>query len=202
MRYGMVIDLKRCIGCYGCHLVCKAENATPPGVFWARVLKREYGRYPNVRRLSVPLLCMQCQEPECEKVCPTGATQKRADGIVTVDASKCVGCRYCMMACPYNARYYHAKERYYFPETGGPTPFEAIGYQKHPPGTVSKCNFCLPRVGAGLEPACVANCMTKARYFGDLDDPYSEVSRLIRDKGGYQLQPELGTDPSVYYLPP
>lgn len=201
MRYGMVIDLKRCIGCYGCQVICKAENATPPGVLWARVVKRESGKYPNVRRVNLPLLCMHCKEPECLKACPTGATEQREDGIVFVDNTKCVGCRYCMNACPYTARYFHAKERYYFGEQG-PTPYEEWGYQKHPTGVVSKCDFCRHRVDEGLEPACVANCMCKARTFGDLDDPYSEVSRLIKEKGGRPLYPELGTEPSVYYLQP
>ncbi|MBI2954525.1 MAG: 4Fe-4S dicluster domain-containing protein [Chloroflexi bacterium] len=200
MRYGMVIDLKRCIGCYGCQAVCKVENATPPGVFWARVMKREFGKYPNVRRVNLPLLCMHCREPECVKACPSGATVQREDGIVYVDETKCVGCRYCLMACPYGSRFFHAKERYYF-EGYGATPFEEWGYRRHPTGVVSKCDFCRHRVDQGLEPACVANCMTKARHFGDLDDPQSEVSRLIRDRGGSQLYPELGTDPSVYYLP-
>ncbi len=200
MRYGMVIDLKRCIGCYGCQVMCKAENATPPGVLWARVIKREYGKFPNVRRVNLPLLCMHCREPECLKACPAGATIQREDGIIYGDGDKCVGCRYCMMACPYAARYYHGKERYYFGDQG-PTPVEEWGYRRHPVGVVSKCDFCRHRLEKGLEPACVANCMVKGRYFGDLDDPSSEVSRLIRERGGYQLHPELGTDPSVYYLP-
>jgi len=200
MRYGMVIDLKRCIGCTGCALVCKAENATPPGVLWLRVLKREVGKYPQVRRFAIPLQCNHCAEPPCLDVCPTGATFKRANGIVDIDPDKCVGCRYCMMACPYQARFFHARERTYFAE--GPTPFEQVGYRRHQVGVVSKCNFCLPRVERGLEPACVANCMTRARTFGDLDDPASEVSKLLRDRGGTQLYPELGTDPSIYYLPP
>ncbi|HEC61265.1 MAG: 4Fe-4S dicluster domain-containing protein [Thermodesulfobacteriota bacterium] len=201
MRYGMVIDLKKCIGCYGCQISCKAENATPPGVLWARVMKREFGKYPNTRRLSLPLLCMHCQDPACETVCPTKATTKGDSGIVTVDQDKCVGCRYCMMVCPYQARYHHAKEREYFPGQGL-TPFEEMGYKQHKPGLVSKCNFCQSRLEQGLEPSCVVTCMCKARYFGDLDDPESEVSRLIRDRAGYQLHPELGTDPSVYYLAP
>ncbi len=201
MRYGMVIDLKRCIGCYGCQLICKAENATPPGVVWGRVVKRESGTFPNVKRVNLPLLCMHCKEPECEKACPTGATTKREDGIVCVDQTKCVGCRYCMMACPYGARFYHGQERYYF-GSQGPTPFEEWGYQRHQIRTVSKCEFCRVRLAQGLEPACVANCMAKARTFGDLDDPYSEVSRLIGERGGKQLLAELGTDPSVFYLDP
>ena len=200
VRYCVVIDLKRCIGCYGCLVACKAENFTPPGVFWARVLKREDGKYPSVRRLSLPLLCMHCAEPACVDVCPTGASTQREDGIVFIDAEKCFGCRYCMMACPYGSRFFHYRERPYFP--AGFTPYEEIGRKKHPTGVVEKCNLCLERIEKNLEPACVANCMTKARYFGDLEDPGSEVSRQIRQRHGFQLRPEAGTDPSVYYLSP
>ena len=200
MRYGMVIDLKKCIGCYGCAVACKAENATPPGVLWCRVVKHESGTYPQVRRLSLPLQCMHCADPECLKVCPTGATFKHPDGIVDIDHDKCVGCRYCMLACPYQARTFIDTIRSYFAE--GLTPYETQGYARHQPGTVSKCDFCRHRLLEGLEPACVANCMARARIFGDLDDPKSELSRTIRDRGGTQLYPELGTDPSIFYLPP
>ena len=201
MRYGMVIDLKKCIGCYGCQIFCKAENATPPGILWARVLFYESGCYPDVKKMHIPLLCMQCGEPPCVDVCPTGASTRRPDGIVTIDNTKCMGCESCVIACPYGARSLHPKEREYFPGQGF-TPYERVGYQKHPPGVVEKCDFCLSRTQQGLEPACVANCMAKARYFGDLDDPDSEVSQLIRNWGGSQMYPELGTDPAVYYLPP
>jgi molybdopterin-containing oxidoreductase family iron-sulfur binding subunit len=105
-----------------------------------------------------------------------------------------------MMACPYDQRFFYAAERAYFQE--GPTPFEQAGYRRHQEGVVSKCNFCLPRLEKGLDPACVANCMARARTFGDLDDPNNEVSKLICNRGGYQLYPELGTNPSIYYLPP
>jgi molybdopterin-containing oxidoreductase family iron-sulfur binding subunit len=201
MRYGMVIDLKRCIGCYGCQIFCKSENATPPGILWSRVLFYESGHYPNVKKVHIPLLCMHCADPPCEKVCPTGATSRRPDGIVTVDSTKCMGCMSCVIACPYRARSLHAKETEYFPGQGL-TPYEKVGYQKHPTGVVEKCDFCLPRLEKGLEPACVVGCMAKARYFGDLDDRHSEVSQLIRNRRGLQIYPELGTDPSVYYLPP
>ncbi|MBI4589280.1 MAG: 4Fe-4S dicluster domain-containing protein [Candidatus Rokubacteria bacterium] len=196
----MVIDLKRCVGCYGCVIACKAEHVTRPGVMWARVLKAESGTYPAVRRLSLPLLCMQCRDPACLPVCPTGATVQREDGVVVIDRELCIGCRYCMQACPYGARYFNDGADTYFP--GLPTPYEQSGDDRHPSGVVEKCDFCLARVERGLEPACVANCMTKARVFGDLDDPESDISRLIRRKAGFQLNPEFGTDPCVYYLPP
>ncbi len=152
------------------------------------------------------MLCMHCEEPACESVCPSGATVKEEDGTVTVDGEKCIGCRYCMVACPYGARYFNEREQNYYGNYR--TPYEEMGADtlegresEHSTGRVEKCNLCIQRREQGLEPACVANCMTRARYFGDLDDPYSEVSRLIREKGGFQLNPELGTEPSVYYLP-
>ncbi len=200
MRYGMVIDLKRCIGCYGCVAACRAEKATSKGIQFARVQKLEWGKYPSVKRVSLPLLCMHCKEPPCLDVCPTGATKKRDDGIVWIDKDLCIGCRYCMQACPYAARSFHDEEVNYFGEHK--TPFEEAGSPKHRLNTVEKCDFCLERVDRGLEPACVANCITKARIFGDLDDPESEPSRLIRDRGGAPLNPENGTEPSVFYLPP
>ncbi|MBI2988024.1 MAG: 4Fe-4S dicluster domain-containing protein [Deltaproteobacteria bacterium] len=197
----MVIDLKRCIGCYGCQLSCKAEHGTPPGVFFARLLKQEEGHYPTVRQLFLPVLCFHCDDPPCVEVCPTEASFKWPDGIVDIDSEKCVGCRACMMACPYIQRYFYDEERYYFSGNGA-TPYERVRSQRHETGVVMKCNFCRDRVMAGKEPACVANCPTVARYFGDLDNPTSEVSRLIKERGGYTLHPEIGTGPAVYYLPP
>jgi molybdopterin-containing oxidoreductase family iron-sulfur binding subunit len=197
----MVIDLKRCIGCYGCQLSCKAEHGTPPGVFFARLLKQEEGHYPTVRQLFLPVLCFHCDEPACVEVCPTGASSKAEDGIVDIDPDECVGCRACMMACPYNQRYFYDEKRHYFSGNGA-TPYEQARSERHPTGVVMKCNFCRPRIAAGKEPACVANCPAVARYFGDLDDPTSTVSRLIKERGGYALHPELGAGPAVYYLPP
>ncbi len=198
MRLGMVIDLKRCIGCYGCQLACKTEHGTRPGTTYARLLKVESGTYPNVQRTTLPLLCMHCADPPCVDVCPTGASQKRDDGIVFIDTEMCVGCRACMMACPYGARYYQDEAHAYF--EGELTPYEEARYEDHIEGVVEKCDFCRHRLEQGREPACVANCMAKARIFGDLDDPESEVSRLIRGEDGFQLNPELGTNPSVFYL--
>jgi len=133
MRLGMVIDLKRCIGCFACQVACKAEHVTRPGTLWLRVVKREYGAFPDVRRVSLPLLCMHCRKAPCLEVCPTGATRKRADGIVTIDAAKCVGCRYCMMVCPYGSRHYQDDASTYFPGQG-PNPYEAVAYAQRPRG--------------------------------------------------------------------
>jgi len=196
----MVIDLKKCIGCYTCQIACKIEHRFPPRVFGARVMLMEFGKYPNVRRLAQPLLCMHCKNPECLRVCPTGATQQRPDGIVWVDPAKCFGCRYCIMACPYGSRYFCEELGSYFDI---PIDWERQGYKEfsHDVGITMKCDFCKHLVDKGKNPICVDVCPTNARYFGDLDDPMSEVSRLIATRKGYQLRPELGTDPSVYYLP-
>jgi len=199
MRYGMVIDIKRCIGCYACQMVCKAEHNTPPSVFWGRVLIKEEGRYPSVRTTFLPVLCYHCQEPPCRDVCPTGATTKQGDGLVLVDYDLCVGCRACMMACPYQNRYYWDKSPdTYFTEGG--SPYELTVPREFQKAVVQKCDFCRERLERGLEPACVVTCPAEARTFGDLDDPNSEVSRLIKERRGFQIQPDLGTDPSVYYI--
>jgi phenylacetyl-CoA:acceptor oxidoreductase 27-kDa subunit len=214
VSWGMVIDLKRCIGCYSCAVACKQEHFLPPGVFWNRLLIGESGKYPSVSKQIYPVSCNHCKEAICVKVCPTRATTRRPDGIVVVDADKCVGCRYCVVACPYQQRTYLADDKAeYFPGQG-PTELEIIGRRLYPlqARTTLKCNFCHERIDSGLKaglkpgvdreatPACVITCPTKARVFGDLDDPESEVSFLIKQKNGYQLHPEYGTQPSVFYI--
>jgi len=202
----MVIDLKRCTGCFACVMACKVEHQTPPRVFWAKVLRSERGKYPVVTRQPIPVLCMHCKEPECEKVCPTGATKKREDGIVIVDNKICVGCRYCVVACPYGARYFVPKWTDYFTGKDQPSSKYAEYARKkwlaeNDKGVVTKCTFCVERVEKGRKPACVDACPAEARTFGDLDDPNSEVSQLIKRRKGFRLQEEQGTEPAVYYLP-
>lgn len=217
-RYGMVIDLLRCIGCHACTVACKAENFIPPGIFWNRVMDMELGKYPQVKRVLIPRLCMHCKEPSCVFVCPTNASYKRPDGIVMVDQDKCIGCKLCITACPYDARTINWERRFYFPQMA--TPYERFSDalrapdQRHSLGVTEKCTFCVHRIDRGLAlglnpgvdraatPTCVNVCVTSARYFGDLDDPSSQVSQLIAERTGYTISPELGTQPSVFYLPP
>jgi len=206
MRYGFVIDLKRCYGCYSCTVACKATNHTPKNIDFAKCIQGETGIYPSALRQMLPTLCMQCSEPECLKVCPTGATLQDEHGVVTVDKDICMGCGYCMMACPYGQRHKVQLWETYFPD-GPPEldPYQAYAKEKwevkNGYGIAAKCDFCQDRVNDGKQPACVEACPAKARYFGDLDDPESEISILIRRERGFQLNPEFGTDPSVYYLP-
>jgi molybdopterin-containing oxidoreductase family iron-sulfur binding subunit len=187
-------------------MACKTANHTPPGVFWARVLTGEVGSFPNAVRQALPVLCMHCDEPSCLEVCPTGATQMTDDGIVIVEKDQCMGCEYCIMACPYGARYSVKKWESYFPDGLPLSPLEEFQKkaweEKSGCGVATKCDFCRDRISEGRDPACVEVCPAKARIFGDLDDPNSEVSILIRTHRGEVLNPELGNKPKVYYLLP
>lgn len=197
-RLGMVIDLVRCIGCDACTVACQTENATPAGIHYAPVFRKEVGRYPQAKVIFLPTLCMHCSDPPCMKACPTKAITKREkDGIVLVDPHKCCGSRACVVACPYGAlHFYDGKATMY----GSPTPPDERALEKYQPGTVQKCTFCVHRVDRGEQPACVVTCPTNCRIFGDLDHPESEVSTLLRERNGTQPRPEAGTNPNVYYL--
>lgn len=200
-RWGMVIDLRVCVGCHSCTVACKSSNGTPPDIYFARVHEREVGEYPNARREFLPVLCNHCEEAPCVPVCPTGASYQRADGIVAVNNEVCIGCRSCATACPYEQRHYieHGllAEGYF---KGDITEYEKVKYTRWKEGTVSKCDFCMDRVDQGLLPACVTTCPAEARHFGDLSDPDSNVSRLMREHETFTLLPDAGTKPCVRYI--
>ena len=202
-KYGIAINLDRCIGCHTCSNACRLQNGLPQGIAWNRVLTEgcdvidgAQGVYPNVTRTYIPIACQHCENPACMKVCPTGATYKDEKGRVEIDYEKCIGCRMCMAACPYNARSFNWEE-----------PVRAVDFvygDKEVPvrekGVAEKCTMCKERTDRGEEPACVRACPTIARIFGDLDDPNSEVSKAIATRHGYQLLEEQGTRPQVYYF--
>lgn len=203
-RLCMIIDTKRCIGCETCCMACKFENNLPNGTWWNCAMTRggehmdtPAGTFPNLTMDFLTVSCQHCDDPACAKACPTGATHKREDGLVAQDYDKCIGCRNCMIACPYTGvRTFNWEE----PEFAVSHAVGGKGIQKHRRGVVEKCTFCYQRVDAGRLPACVANCPARARYFGDLNDPTSEVSKILRTRKYYQLLPEEGTHPSLYYL--
>jgi len=204
-RLGMVVDLNRCTGCWTCAVACKAENNVGAGLFWLRILTIggshqidvPAGTYPDVAMAYQPTGCFHCDNAPCVKACPVGATFRRDDGIVLVDYDKCIGCRYCMIACPYNNRVFNWQS----PVQDPPASVVSVGTQPaRPKGVVEKCTFCAHRVDAGLEPRCVVACPAGARFFGDLADPASEVATLVRTKPTYRVFEEKGTEPSVYYI--
>lgn len=215
MRWGMVINLAKCTRCHACVAACRIEHFLPMRVTWPRLIAYETDAGKNVEVSTYPVRCNQCKDAPCVKVCPTGATQQREDGIVWIDQNKCAGCRYCVLACPYQNRTFVGKDR----DPGQFPGYARTGFEKagkkiypHQVGTTEKCNFCMERIDAGIQrglkpgkdrdatPACVNTCQARALTFGDLDDPESEVSTLIREKNGFQLHPEYGSDPSVYYI--
>ena len=202
MRYGMVIDLRRCVGCNACTVACKTSNGTPPGVFYSHVSIEEKGVYPNAQAHYTPVLCGHCESPACVSVCPTSASYKGEDGIVGIDHDKCIGCRYCITACPYDVRTFLATEiKGYFPDKGL-TEQEVKMYANFESGKVYKCDLCKAKSLTDSEegPACVQTCPGAARIIGDLDDPQSAVSKLIATEQTRQLGAEYGTDPKVFYI--
>lgn len=176
-RYAMVIDLRKCIGCGACTVACKVENQVPDGLYRTWVKEMEVGLFPDVKRVKLPRMCNHCEEAPCVKVCPVQATWQAEDGTVLIDYDRCIGCKYCMAACPYEARYVNPVTQ-----------------------TADKCTFCYHRVEEGLEPACVATCVGGARVFGDLNDPKSLVHQLVATYNTQVLKAEMGTKPQVYYI--
>ncbi len=179
-RYAIVLDTRRCIDCKACTVACKAENHVPLGRENHRNWVTEEalrGQYPNLGQSFTPGQCMHCANAPCKKVCPTSATGRSPEGIITVDDKRCIGCKYCMTACPYDARYYNEE-------------IEAV----------DKCTFCQHRILAGRVPACVDTCPTKVRVFGDINDPSSEVAKLLAKYPHRVIKEGLGTKPHLFYL--
>lgn len=211
-RWGMVIDLRRCVGCHACTISCVAENKLPPGVVYRPVLDQEIGTYPNVTRRFMPRPCMQCEEPPCVLVCPVNATWQRPDGIIAIDYEQCIGCRYCVTACPYSARTFDVGYTY-TAETPQQEVYELLpnfeygeahsrkpGTEESPIGNVRKCHFCVHRLEQGQLPMCVTTCIGIANYMGDLNDPESLVAAMAAQPNVVVLKEELGTKPKVFYL--
>ena len=208
-RWTMIADLRRCVGCQTCTASCRHANATPPGVQWRRVLDMEFGEYPDVQRAFVPVGCQHCEDPPCMTVCPTTATKQRPDGIVTIDYELCIGCSYCAVACPYQARYKVDVAHYAYGEASAS---EAQRHDKARLGVATKCTFCVDRIDAGLAkgllpgvdpeatPACVNACISEALSFGDGDDAQSNVSRLLAENQHFRMHEELGTKPGFFYV--
>jgi len=179
-QFAIVTDLDRCTGCHACTVACAQENRLKPAVFWTRV--REIGpdgHFPELQMYFLPLACQHCGDPVCVKVCPTGASHKRSDGVVLIDREKCIGCRRCQQACPYKIQYFDSEAK-----------------------KMEKCTLCAHLVDRGDTPACVKTCTTGARVFGDISDRTSPVSKLLKVAGAdaYRVFPQAGTNPSARYI--
>lgn len=176
MRYAMAIDTKKCVGCADCVVACQTENDVPVGHCRDWIVEQNRGTYPQLELEYRSERCNHCDNPPCVRCCPTGASHVVEGGVVLVTPDVCIGCGACIASCPYDARY------------------------PHPDGHVDKCTFCIHRLRKGQKPACVEVCPTNCMYFGDLDDPNSEVARKLSERSHKVLVPEAGTAPQVYYL--
>ncbi len=237
-RWAMVIDLDKCVACQGCSIACRQENNTPAvapeqaklgrAIRWNDVYPfpindpEASGEYPNVTTRYTTRPCMHCENPPCIKVCPVQATYRDEEGLVRQDYNRCIGCRFCTVACPYGVRYFNWEKPDWSPELArhiNPDRVSVNGSLEGPPvrpkGVVEKCTFCIHRLqkarakaeAEGREfraedyrPACVETCTGSARFFGDLDDPNSSVSRLAQDARAFRLLEDVGTHPKVIYL--
>ncbi len=222
-RWGMVIDTRKCVGCHSCTVGCVLENKLPPGVVYRPVIDVEIGTYPNVKRRFLPRPCMQCDNPPCVPVCPVKATWKRQDGITEIDYKVCIGCRYCITACPYQARTFDFGENWANNAAHGEDGAFALAtgrrYQQNqtyeygkvysrsegiipgsPVGNARKCTFCIHRLEKGQLPMCITTCIGRAGLFGDLNDSTALVTESVAANNSVRLKDELGAAPKVFYL--
>lgn len=184
MQYAIVTEVNRCVKCYACAIACKVENEVPLGKHWTEIVRvgpnpiNEGDVFPNTEMYYLPMKCQHCRRPQCVEVCPTGASYKDADGTVQVDAGLCIGCQLCVDACPYQVRYLNEATQ-----------------------VVEKCTMCKRIIDEGGIPECVAACTGRALHFGDLDDPASEVSKLVAEAGesAHRLA-DSGNDPSGVFI--
>lgn len=220
MRMGMTIDLDACIGCQTCAAVCKVHNACGPKTWWNRVLTLGADHHQTsvedkdgvLHMDFLPLSCQHCDNAPCQSVCPTGATYTADDGTVLVDYNKCIGCRFCISACPYGVRQFNwkdaaeAKKGYIEDDYGYPDDvFEGeehhlVYTRDRPAGVTEKCTFCAEYTQKGELPACVRACPQKARIFGDLDNPDSAPNKAMEGREKVRLGESFGTNPKVWYL--
>lgn len=203
-RYGMAIEVNKCVACHTCSVACKANNNLPVDIWWNRVetdggayMDTAKGEYPNsLSRTYYPINCQQCSNPACVDACPTGASYVREDGLIQITAEECIGCNACQQACPYDVRTLYAPELEYYVE-------HALGdydAPTHVAGTMSKCTGCSNRIDRGSMPACMEFCPVRCRHWGDLDDPESDISKFLEGREYVRLMEEEGTEPNVYYV--
>ena len=219
MKLGMAIDLDRCIGCRTCAAICKTHNSEPASIWWNRVFtvgsNEHQVAYENVageyQMDFLPLSCQQCENPACVRACPTGASYIDDNGVILIDYERCIGCRYCISACPYGVRQFNWDDPKPRKETGDdgyiygwPLDHRQNGRlvytQNRPRGVAEKCTFCVQYVAEGKEPACVQGCPENARVFGDLEDPTSAVSMYLDRHNFSRIKEANGTEPKVFYI--
>ncbi len=203
-KYVLLIDIKRCIGCHTCSVACKLGNNLPQDVWWNSALTygglamdTPHGAFPNLEMQYLTLSCQHCDKPACVAACPTGATYRREDGIVMQNYDACVGCRLCILSCPYNGVRSYSENP---PQYNLDFPVGDAFVKPQQDKTVSKCHFCYARLDQDLLPACVEVCPAKARFFGDASDPASEVAQLLKTRKTTQLLADKKTQPSIYLL--
>jgi Fe-S-cluster-containing dehydrogenase component len=175
-RYGIGIDTTRCVGCQSCRVACQNQQNLDFNQAYNWIKEREVGRFPSFDKEFIPYQCMQCENPPCQRVCPTAAIYTSPEGVVLVHPERCIGCKYCIQACPYRVRLVDEHR-----------------------GIVIKCWFCIDLVRDGGKPACVTTCPTQVRVFGDLDDPESDISKFIAQNRAEVLRADLNTKPKIFY---